>query len=40
MKLPNGTVKWIEKQEFAMNAVHIKKYDETMEKDKIPLSVY
>jgi hypothetical protein len=39
MKLPNGTVKWIEKQEFAMNAVHIKKY-ETMEQDKIPLSVY
>jgi hypothetical protein len=39
MKLPNGTVKWIEKQEFAMNAVHIKKY-ETMEKDKTPLSVY
>lgn len=36
MKLPNGTVKWIEKQEFAMNAVHIKKY-ETMEQDKILL---
>jgi hypothetical protein len=39
MKFQNGNVNWIEKQEFAMNAVHNKKY-EAMDMDKIPLSVY